>query len=175
MPDKTSNAKYSIGAKLVDNANKEKANFPGPSQYQIPSRLSESPGKTMGIKLKSSLEGGPMNVPGPGTYLGDKQKKDNYQYTMGAKVSDGGTNGNSPGPAHYDTRHSLDGAPSTKFGTGQRGTLGKDGKGSPGPGGHNPDFKRAMKNAPNYGFGSENRNYSSVKTIGPGPGGYSLN
>lgn len=31
-----------------------------------------------------------------------------------------------------------------------------------------------MKNAPNYGFGSENRNYSSVKQIGPGPGGYSL-
>jgi len=76
--DKRTEPKYSIGAKLHDPADKDKDTFPGPNMYSIPSKVVEKPGKTMGIKLKGSLDSGNTLAPGPGTYDGEKFKKDNY-------------------------------------------------------------------------------------------------
>lgn len=42
-----------------------------PGQYNIPSKISESPGKTMGARLISSMQPGSQG-PGPGQYQGDK-------------------------------------------------------------------------------------------------------
>lgn len=72
-----------MGARFNDTTDKEKKNFPSPNQYNIPSKVVEHQGKTFGIKLSSSLDGGNMNIPGPGAYAADKLKKANYQYTMG--------------------------------------------------------------------------------------------
>jgi len=71
-------------------------------------------------------------VPGPGTYDGDKLKKENFKYSMGSKLDNDKSN-NNPGPGLYETRTSLDGAPTSKFGTSKRdGLVGK--VVSPGPG-----------------------------------------
>lgn len=100
-------------------------------------------------------------VPGPGAYDGEKLKRENFAYSIGKKLSDGGSKKNSPGPGNYETRASLEGAPTTKFGTSQRVGFGSDKKGFPGPGEHSPDAAKVLKAAPKYGFGSENRNYNS--------------
>ena len=39
----------------------------GPGQYNIPSKISESPGKSMGVKFKGSMQPGSQG-PGPGQY-----------------------------------------------------------------------------------------------------------
>jgi hypothetical protein len=85
-----------MGAKLGNDLGKSFG--PAPGHYDIPSRMAESPGKTMGKKLDSSLVTGDINVPGPGQYNIEKLKKENYQYTMGARVTDGKNNMNVPGP-----------------------------------------------------------------------------
>ena len=72
MKDKRREPNYSMGAKLEDTANKMNKGFPGPNQYEIPSKVVENSGKTFGIKLRSSLDQGPLIVPGPGAYESDK-------------------------------------------------------------------------------------------------------
>lgn len=118
MADKKKEPKYSIAAKFNDVSDKEKRSFPSPNAYNIPSKVVEKQGKTFGLKLGSSMEGGNKFVPGPGTYSQDKQKRDDYKYSMGAKLDGGNSKNNSPGPGMYETRQSLEGQPSTKFGTG---------------------------------------------------------
>jgi hypothetical protein len=46
---------------------------PGPSAYNIPSKLVESAGKSMGVRLKGSMDA-TGDSPGPGAYLQDKAK-----------------------------------------------------------------------------------------------------
>lgn len=77
---------------------------------------------------------------------------------MGAKLHTS-SNERNPGPGAYNSKGTLE-VPSSKFGTGQRGSLGVGGKGSPGPGQHSPDYKKVKNEAAKYGFGSESRNSS---------------
>jgi hypothetical protein len=88
-------------------------------------------------------------------------------------LSDGGSKNNSPGPGTYETRKTLEDAPSSKFGHDQRKGFGATN--NPGPGEHSPEFQKILNSAPKYGFGSETRNANSSKALGPGPGGYKLN
>ena len=39
-----------------------------PAQYNIPSKMVEKTGKSIGMKLGSAIMNKTMNVPGPGTY-----------------------------------------------------------------------------------------------------------
>lgn len=131
----------------------------------------EKQGKTFGLKLKGSIDS-TGNVPGPGQYEQDKFKKGNYQYSMGQKLNTA-SNERNPGPGTYNHKGTLE-VPSSKFGTSQRISLNPNEKGSPGPGQHNPDFKKVKNDAPRYGFGSESRNSSKLKNYVPGPGNYEL-
>ena len=55
-----------MGAKL---AFRDKRVSASPDRYDIPSKMLESPGKTMGQKLGGSLGSlGRLKVPGPGQY-----------------------------------------------------------------------------------------------------------
>ena len=90
---------------------------------------------------------------------------------MGQKLQTA-SNERNPGPGTYNHKGTLE-VPSSKFGTSQRQSLGLD-KGSPGPGQHNPDYKKLKNDAPRYGFGSESRNASAMKNQVPGPGNYEL-
>lgn len=60
-----------MGAKT--NLENGKLNVPGAGSYELPSKLSESPGKTMGQKLEIISLAGKLG-PGPGGYNVDKQK-----------------------------------------------------------------------------------------------------
>lgn len=53
-----------MGAKLKDSLQK---GTPSPAAYNIPSKITESPGKTMAQKLKGSMDSGTL-APGPGAY-----------------------------------------------------------------------------------------------------------
>ena len=53
-----------MGAKLKED---KKHISPSPGTYEIPSKISESPGKTMAQRLKSSMDAGTL-APGPGAY-----------------------------------------------------------------------------------------------------------
>ena len=53
-----------MGAKIKDI---DKRHSPSPAAYQIPSKIAESPGKTMAQKLKGSMGEGSL-APGPGAY-----------------------------------------------------------------------------------------------------------
>lgn len=62
-----------MGAKLKDSIQKD---TPSPAAYNIPSKITESPGKTMAQRLKGSMDAGSF-APGPGAYEQDKLKKKN--------------------------------------------------------------------------------------------------
>ena len=53
-----------MGAKLTKI---DKRLSPGPSAYEIPSKVVENVGKSMGAKLKGSMDT-TVTSPGPGTY-----------------------------------------------------------------------------------------------------------
>ena len=58
----------SMGSKLVDI---DKRLSPSPQAYNIPSKMVEKQGKTMGERLKGSLS--PTSIaPGPGAYVQEK-------------------------------------------------------------------------------------------------------
>lgn len=78
-----------------------------------------------------------------------------------------------PGPGAYNHKGTLE-VPSSKFGTSQRASLAPHALGVPGPGQHSPEFKKVAKEAPKYGFGSEKRDNSLTRNLGPGPGGYEI-
>ena len=118
----------------------------------------EKQGKTIGKKLKGSLDKFDPNQPGPGQYSAEKLKKADLQYSMGAKLGDIGTL-NVPGPGTYDPKAEIVcQEKGGKFGNGQRSNLGLNLKNkSPGPGEHDGDFTRVYNKAPVFGFGSETR------------------
>ena len=64
-----------MGSKL---ATIDKRVSASPDQYNIPSKVVETQGKTMSKLLGSSLVNNKMNVPGPGTYSQEKNKHGNY-------------------------------------------------------------------------------------------------
>lgn len=91
-----------------------------PDQYNLPSKLVESPGKTMGMRLTGSLNSmGRLNVPGPGQYQVGALKSKDYKYSMGAKLKNASALA-VPGPGTYDARAEavIESVKSLKFGTG---------------------------------------------------------
>lgn len=74
-----------MGAKTF--GNKDKLNVPGPNSYDLPSKIVESQGKTMGAKSPSKHQAGELG-PGPSGYTYDKAKKDNVKFSMGGRLED---------------------------------------------------------------------------------------
>ena len=71
-----------MGSKLVDI---DKRVSPGPSNYDIPSKVVEKVGKTFGLKILSMKE--TTHVPGPGAYAKTGVAEiDKFEYSMGAKI-----------------------------------------------------------------------------------------
>ena len=58
----------SMGTKV---APPDKMETPGPGVYNLPSKMQESPGKTIGSRYKEDRDN---RVPGPGSYKHDKAK-----------------------------------------------------------------------------------------------------
>ena len=74
-----------MGAKLTDI---DKRHSPSPNAYNIPSKIVEKQGKSMGQKLKPGEIGGKTLAPGPGAYDQEKMKRKNLQYSMASKLGD---------------------------------------------------------------------------------------
>ena len=71
-----------MGPKLKDI---DKRMSPGPANYNIPSKMVEKVGKSMGERLPGTI-GQPTIAPGPGAYAQEKSKKDDISFSMGAKL-----------------------------------------------------------------------------------------
>jgi hypothetical protein len=84
LNDKKKEPVFSMGAKLENNPHKFSS--PSPDKYTIPSKLVESPGKTMGEKTKI-LKNSTIDVPGPGTYSQEKSHT-NLKYSMALKLNE---------------------------------------------------------------------------------------
>ena len=69
MADKHSDPSYTIGAKVQ--TENSKLNVPGAGSYEQPSKLLESPGKSIGQKFEIKTLAGRFG-PGPGGYNADK-------------------------------------------------------------------------------------------------------
>ena len=67
-----------MGAKTA-NENR-KLNVPGAGSYDLPSKIIETPGTTMGIRLNNQTLEGKLG-PGPGGYTYDKPRKDNVSFS----------------------------------------------------------------------------------------------
>lgn len=111
---------------------------PGPGNYESPSKIVESQGKSMGVKYDIKVLSGKLG-PGPGGYEMDNAKKQDFSYSMGNKLEDLDFKKQSfkPGPGTHnpEKRHDI---PSMKFGSGQRSSL--EGKVfAPGPGAYGQD------------------------------------
>lgn len=93
-----------------------------PDRYDIPSKIVESPGKTMGARFGGVIQSAArLAVPGPGQYAADKQKAENYSFSMGGRLRE--HKGLAvPGPGAYDGNAEavMTAAKQARFGTGQR-------------------------------------------------------
>jgi len=147
-------------------------NVPAPGAYEIPAKIVESPGKSMGEKTVIKSLAGTLG-PGPGGYNVDQQKKANFSYSMGGKLEDleFKKRNFAPGPGNYEIKP-RDSIPSMKFGSGSRTSLdgGKDALAKPGPGTYYGGMAN-LRASPKFGFGSSTR--EGFKTLSvPGPGNY---
>lgn len=70
-----------MGSKIGDI---DKRVSPGPSVYDIPSKIVEKQGKTFGLKVAGLKD--TTQAPGPGAYSVDKLKQENYSFSMGSKL-----------------------------------------------------------------------------------------
>ena len=68
MKDKRQEPQYSMGGRYESTL---KLNGPSPASYNIPTKITESPGKTIAMKLKGSMESNTF-APGPGAYDSEK-------------------------------------------------------------------------------------------------------
>ena len=133
---------FSMGSKLVDI---DKRVSPGPSVYDIPSKVVEAQGKTFGLKIEGLKD--LTNTPGPGAYAQEKAKVDNAAYSMAAKLGDS-KKLEVPGPGAYEftKEHTLESVRSMKFGSGSRGAMElPNARKVPGPGEHSPDYRTLKK------------------------------
>lgn len=63
----------------------QSGNFnPGPGSYELPSKMVEKPGKTIGLPREIKL----CDFPGPGTHTYDKPKHKNVSFSMGKILID---------------------------------------------------------------------------------------
>lgn len=99
LADKKAEPRWSMAAKLKT---PDKRLSASPDRYDIPSKIVETPGKTMGARLPGALVSATqLKVPGPGQYDQDKQRSDNFKYSMGAKLRNA-KGLDVPGPGTYD-------------------------------------------------------------------------
>jgi hypothetical protein len=102
---KKSNPSFTMATKT---ANPQTTNLKTPSShaYNIPSKMIESPGKTMAARDNYDSKHLPgMLGPGPSGYNADKPKKYNSKFTMSSKLPDLETKykyEGKPGPANYE-------------------------------------------------------------------------
>jgi hypothetical protein len=61
-------------------AENRKLNVPGAGSYDLPSRLIESPGVSMAVRLQNKSLAGVLG-PGPGGYSADKLKRGNVAFS----------------------------------------------------------------------------------------------
>lgn len=96
------------------------------------------------------------------------------KFSIGARIVSNQHVTEVPGPGTYNLLgKSFESIKSMKFGTGQRQSLGSDGKMRPGPGEHSPEYTKIKVSAPKFGFGSETRNsMDKLRHVSPGPGNY---
>ena len=88
-----------------------------PQAYNIPSKVVEGQGATMGIKLKGSMDTNSIS-PGPGTYVAEKVINNNLTYSMGAKLENAKAM-EVPGPGAYTaTLSHKSSVKNVKFGSG---------------------------------------------------------
>lgn len=85
LTDKKKEPSFSMGAKVQ--TENTKLNVPGAGQYEIPSKIVEKTGKSMGVRYEIKTLEGKLG-PGPGGYTVDKQKKQNFSFSMGGKLED---------------------------------------------------------------------------------------
>ena len=169
----TLNIIFSMGSKFEG---VDKRIIVSPQAYNIPSKIVENVGKSMGAKLKGSMEVGSI-APGPGAYVSEKAKTGDLSYSMGAKLSD--SKGLLvPGPGAYNaTMSNFASTKSSKFGSGGRGAVElPTARVVPGPGEHSPDFQKLKNQSPRFGFGSSKRSPMAAGKSAqfPGPGNYEL-
>lgn len=68
---------YSMGVK---SGGAQSLETPGPGGYDLPSKITESPGKSFGSRYKDENPTH-LQAPGPGAYTHEKQKNKNLSYT----------------------------------------------------------------------------------------------
>eukprot|EP00347_Sterkiella_histriomuscorum_P006966 403350761 len=159
-----------MGQRTYMNLNKTMA--PGPQAYEIPSKVVESNGFSMGLKYKQDLNS-TVIVPGPGQYSPERKER-KFAFTMGSryKTLDQKMKAGVPGPGEYDQERQKS-IPSIKFGTSSRQSFDIK-KHMPGPGEYVGNFDNVNKAAPKYGFGTGKREDSleKLRKFIPGPGQY---
>ena len=149
---------------------------PGPSAYDIKSRVGEAPAFVMGEKTGEGALKANKSVPGPGTYSPVRVTDVSASYSMGSKTKFGMTLAvnpesgehtkmasnvdKTPGPGVYQPKpvfKNVNGGP--KFGTDSRKGLGDPKAGrTPGPNAYRSDSKsNVQRAAPSYGFGTSKR------------------
>lgn len=165
---------------------------PGPSQYQIKSKVGEAPAYFMGEKTGGGLLTNTKSNPGPGAYSPVKVTDVSAAYSMGSKTKFGmtiavqpetgehtkiaSTSNFAPGPGNYQPKAVYKNVHSgPRFGTDSRKGLGDPKAGrTPGPNAYRADSKVAVQRAaPAFGFGTSRRPQSvNVRETRPGPGAY---
>lgn len=68
----------SMGARTT--SENQKLNVPAPGAYELPGKVIESPGKSIGARLNIGSKEGLLG-PGPGAYAVDKLKDHNVKYS----------------------------------------------------------------------------------------------
>mmetsp|Transcript_41079 Transcript_41079/g.30215 ORF Transcript_41079/g.30215 Transcript_41079/m.30215 type:complete len:107 (+) Transcript_41079:109-429(+) len=101
MVTKKNEPKWSIAGKYDKGMNK--TGGPSPDAYDLPSKIVERPGITIGSRLKSALDTSTGFNPGPGTYSPDKKDKQ-FSFSMGMryKQMDASIREGVPGPGQYE-------------------------------------------------------------------------
>eukprot|EP00347_Sterkiella_histriomuscorum_P004831 403358922 len=181
MITKKQNPKWSMATRKISSMNTTMG--PGPQSYEIPSKVIEHPGISIGIKPHSEMNQ-TVSLPGPGRY--DPQNKPKkIAFTMGSRYKQKLRN-LVPGPGDYEQK-SYDFMQGIKFGTESRQSLDNLYKTMiPGPGEYSTNFQKLFRKGPKYGqthslitkfhfrftTASREDSYKKLKLSIPGPGQY---
>jgi hypothetical protein len=166
----TSYIKFRIGTELRSRSAFK--NTPGPGQYNLSSRLGESPKYTMSTKAGALDMSKFVCSPGPGNYNPNFNSMfKSYSYSMRIRPNSSKSEF-TPGPGNYNlrTERSLV-VPSYKFGNEKKcELLNTTSKFVPGPGNYKTT-EDLGKHAPKFSFGKEMRG-DRGRPMTPGPGAY---
>ena len=183
MIDKPKNPQFSL-SKANRFEQRSLNSFPGPGNYESPSKITEGPGYSM--RMRTTLaRNNVIENPGPGSYNAKQETvfSKTATHTFGLKHSVISAVSMIPGPGNYKGKSfpiifCLDSnlyakMQSGKFGRDPRGLGNKKIAEDPGPGAYETDLG-FRNNHPKYGFGSAKRadpskSFSGVaENLGPG-------